>query len=144
MHSACFFYQVDSVAEEVERRKSNNDMVNSYDLFEIESPLNGFLRDQRDELYSKIVILHIICTGIHIWRGRPVAFGCYFGWCCKGFWGSSGALFIYGILAQIHHDLYWVLRFAPLIFFFWHFTPQTSWNIAPLVIFFFYQNLKQT
>lgn len=54
MHSACFFYQVDSVAEEVERRKSNNDMVNSYDLFEIESPLNGFLRDQGMSCIAKL------------------------------------------------------------------------------------------
>ena len=90
-----FSYQVDSVAEEVERRGSTNDLVNPYNLFE--SPSDGFLGSKKDEGYidqncdSKWSVFLTKCIGIHIWRGRPVTFGRYHGRCCKGIWGSSGA-----------------------------------------------------
>lgn len=94
-----FLYQVDSVAEEVERQKSTNDMVNCCKL--LESPCSGFIWNYIKWMMvfpSQILILHWVypwsdCTGFYIWRDRPIAFRCYFIRCCKGFWGSSGAFF---------------------------------------------------
>lgn len=100
--STFFLHQVDSVAEEVERQKSTNDLVNCCKL--LENPFSGLIWNHIKWIMIFLLSLCSDCsfhcvypwcdsTDFYIWRDRPIAFGCFFIRCCKGLWGSSGAFF---------------------------------------------------
>lgn len=81
----CLLYQIDSVAEEVERQKSKSDMV-LYAAWEV--IFVNFLMINDDVAYLPVLLI----VGIYIWRCRSTAFRCYHSRHCKSFWCSFGAL----------------------------------------------------
>lgn len=75
-------FQIDSVADEVERQKSRNDMVNF--CFKFVCARYDF------SVHSTAMKLEAVTAGFHIRRSWSITLRCHCSWCCQGIWCPHG------------------------------------------------------